>query len=459
MEHAHNILFFDKVTPAALPDVKALEFVFQLADIGMIVINKSDEVLYANNFAQLVANHIHLKNKLISVLTYAFADGGEGNVSLNDSNSNSEINVRSSLVNWNGEKAALFLIREDKNKHSAAINSDFHLAALLMENIQLPMLLFHNDLLVAANLSAAGLLDIHADEYHKTHFAHFFDKQSKTKTKKADAYIESIQYQVVIRSEKVPRTILASYLSLDGKQYQLVQILPDNATDVSEAKEQNFSAHDVITMASHDLREPVRTISNFSQLTVEKLKNGKYKKAFEYAQMTNTAALHMDKLLGDLKVLISVDAVPLEKKKISSEIIVKAAIAEISKFYNPGSFDIELHQLPEIEGNEKLLILLFRNLLDNAIKFRKKDKAQIEVAAETEKDQIVFCVRDNGIGIARKHHQKVFEPFERLNRIDEYPGSGLGLTIAKKIIEKHNGTIYIDSMANAGTSVYVTVPL
>jgi signal transduction histidine kinase len=458
LEHAHNILFFDKATPAAMPDVKALEFVFQLADIGILVVNKSNDVLYANNFAHKIAAHFHLKNKLVSVFTYAFADGGEGNIALTDSNSHSEINIRSSLVSWNGEKAALFLIKEHMHKHSVGVNSDFYLATLLMENVQLPMMLFQNDLLVAANLSATNLLEINSDEYHKTHFAHFFDKQSKAKNKKTDTYLEAVQNQVIIRSEKEPRNIISGYLSLDGKQYQLVQVLPKKIVESTEGNERNFSAHDVITMASHDLREPVRTISNFSQLTVEKLKNGKYKQAFEYAQMTNTAALHMDKLLGDLKVLISVDEVQLEKKKINTEIILKAAIAEVTKFHEAGTFDIQLHQLPEIVGNEKLLILLFKNLLDNAIKFRKKDKAQIEVVAEKENDHVIFCVRDNGIGIARKHHQKVFEPFERLNRIDEFPGSGLGLTIAKKIIEKHNGSIYIESMANAGTSVYVTIP-
>lgn len=458
MEHAHNILFFDKATPATLPDVKVLEGAFELADVGILIVSKTNEVLYANHFANKAAAYFQIKSKLVPILNYNFASEGSGCVSFEIPDTPRVLQVRSSIVQWNGEKAALFLVKEESAKAVSASLSNLQLATLFIDTIQLPLLIFYNDVLTAANVSAIHLLNIEADEIAKTHFNCFFEKHTKADSQKPEALIDAVHFKAVLRTEKAARALVTTQLPLDGKLYRIIQILPNTLESESDAGDKNFSAHDVISMASHDLREPVRTITNYSQLTVEKLKNGKYKQAFEYAQMTNAAALHMDKLLGDLKVLISVDDIALEKKKVHTEAMLKAAIAEVLKFHSAENFEIRLHQLPEIEGNEKLLILLFRNLFDNAIKFRKGDKAQIEVAAEKEDTSITFCVRDNGVGIARKHHQKVFEPFERLNRIDEYPGSGLGLTIAKKIIEKHGGSIHIESMLHAGTGIYISFP-
>jgi signal transduction histidine kinase len=452
-------LFFDKAPQASLPDLKVLEQIIQLADVGVLVVNSADEVLYINNFNQKIAAHFHLKNKLTNLLKYSFAEGGSGNVSLSNPESKSVISVFSSIVNWNGEKAAVFLLKDESRLLSTSSKSDFYLASMLVENIKTPVLLFENDLLAAANLSAVQTLEIHSDEYHKTHLLQLFDQNVGAGTAKTESIFEVVKLNGKPRGMKHACDILCSNLLLDGKQHLLVQILPLNhEKKISDSSDKNLSAHEVITMASHDLREPVRTISNFSQLTVQKLKQGKYKQAFEYAQLTNSAAMHMDKLLSDLKVLISLDEFELEKTKLSAEAVVQEAIADVSKTYDAKHYEIRVHRLPELYGNQRMLVLLFKNLLDNAIKFRKNEKAEIEVVGEKEKDNVVFCVRDNGIGIARKYHRLIFEPFQRLNRVDEYPGSGLGLTIAKKIVEKHQGTIYVDSMANAGASVYISLP-
>jgi light-regulated signal transduction histidine kinase (bacteriophytochrome) len=117
-----------------------------------------------------------------------------------------------------------------------------------------------------------------------------------------------------------------------------------------------------------------------------------------------------------------------------------------------------LAELPEVSADRELLEKLFSQLIDNAIKFHKKDRTPIvDIGYDKYDGKVVFCVRDNGIGISKKYHQKIFDLFERLNRVDEFPGNGLGLAICKKIIELHGGEIWIESLPGFGSSFYFTL--
>jgi light-regulated signal transduction histidine kinase (bacteriophytochrome) len=114
--------------------------------------------------------------------------------------------------------------------------------------------------------------------------------------------------------------------------------------------------------------------------------------------------------------------------------------------------------LPEVFGNEERLKLLFQNLIDNAIKYRGTAVPQIEIAATSDAEDWVFSVRDNGIGIDRKYWDNLFTPFKRLHG-SEIPGAGLGLAICKKIVERHEGRIWIESEAGRGSTFLFTLPI
>ena len=114
--------------------------------------------------------------------------------------------------------------------------------------------------------------------------------------------------------------------------------------------------------------------------------------------------------------------------------------------------------LPKISCNELLLFELFQNLIGNAIKYRGKDKPKIHVSAVEKKDEYVFSVKDNGIGMSRKDLERIFAIFQRLHTRDEYEGTGIGLAIAQKIVHQHGGKIWAESEPEKGTTFYFTLP-
>jgi light-regulated signal transduction histidine kinase (bacteriophytochrome) len=119
---------------------------------------------------------------------------------------------------------------------------------------------------------------------------------------------------------------------------------------------------------------------------------------------------------------------------------------------------VNVAPLPDISADRELVEKLLQHLVANALLFHKKgNKPIVDIAFDKYDGNIIFCVRDNGIGISKKYHAKIFELFERLNRVDEYPGNGLGLAICKKIVEMHGGKIWVESLPGAGSSFYFTL--
>jgi len=114
--------------------------------------------------------------------------------------------------------------------------------------------------------------------------------------------------------------------------------------------------------------------------------------------------------------------------------------------------------LPMVLGDEVQLIQLFQNLVANAIKFRGQEAPQIHVCAESREQEWVFAIKDNGIGIAPEHQERIFSIFQRLHHRSEYPGTGIGLAICKKIVERHGGRIWMESQPGKGSTFYFSIP-
>ncbi len=460
MERAHDILFWERKPPTSLPDLQALQLILESSQTGVLVLNTKNEALFSTAaFSKICANN-YFKTNFNSLFKYSTAQGNPDSI-LIKSDDNVSIEIQSSFIHWNGEKAALFLVREIHEAPSAKRDEALHIAMHLIESFQLPVLFFRNDVLEAANLRAIEQLNIDSNEFHRTHFAHLFDKiSSEISANAVENLLSAVTSKAIARGDtkRKPISLVSRNVVLDGTSFKMVQMLNETAAVEVNTAATATTAHDVMLMASHDLREPVRTVLNYAQLTLDKLKNGKYKQAFEYAELSAATAHRMDKLLNDIKVMVSIDEKPLEQSNTNLQTALSNAIAEIEKAHDKNSFEIHVQKLPEVSGNEKLLTQLFKQLLDNAVKFRKGEKALIDIASEQEDGNLIICIRDNGIGIPRKYKHKIFEPFQRLNRVDEYPGSGLGLTIAKKIAEKHHGSISVDSMNGTGAAFYISLP-
>jgi light-regulated signal transduction histidine kinase (bacteriophytochrome) len=209
----------------------------------------------------------------------------------------------------------------------------------------------------------------------------------------------------------------------------------------SKSKEMEQFAY----IASHDLREPLLTIKSFAKLLDEEYgttfdEDGRIYINAIIKSITRMEALTKGLLdysrLGQIK--------PMEK--VDCNAVLNDVVADLNALITTTGATVVVDKLPVVNGHALELKLLFQNLLNNAIKFRKKDIAPVvQISAKPTADGYLFAVEDNGIGISEKNREKIFVMFQRLHNRDLYEGTGIGLAQCKKIVEMHNGTIWVES--------------
>lgn len=212
-------------------------------------------------------------------------------------------------------------------------------------------------------------------------------------------------------------------------------------------------------IASHDLQEPLLTLSNFTQLINEEYKGKLDKEGDKYIEFINRSAKRMQLLVKGLLdySLLGKDSV---KKVVDCNEIVGQILVELSDPIESSNAKITLQELPEINGFASELKILFHHLILNAIKFKRKAfSPEITISAERLPEEWVFTVSDNGIGLLEKDHEKVFGIFKQMHNRHEYEGIGMGLAYCKKIVELHGGRIWVDSTPGEGSTFKFTIPV
>lgn len=210
-------------------------------------------------------------------------------------------------------------------------------------------------------------------------------------------------------------------------------------------------------VASHDLQEPLRAVNSYAQLLTRKYQGNLDAKADKYLGYIMEGATRMQQLINDLlsfsrvgtrgKPLVLTDCEEVLRQVLDN---LKIAIAENQAL-------ITHDPLPTIWGDEIQLMQLLQNLIGNAIKFRQEEPPYVHISAQHQDNEWVFSVRDNGIGIESEYFERIFTIFQRLHSKSEYPGTGIGLAICKKIVERHGGRIWVESAPGNGTTFYFTV--
>jgi light-regulated signal transduction histidine kinase (bacteriophytochrome) len=148
---------------------------------------------------------------------------------------------------------------------------------------------------------------------------------------------------------------------------------------------------------------------------------------------------------------------PFEKTDLND--ILNLVKRDLSIAIAEASFTIHADNLPELVADQSKMKQLFQNLISNAIKFRSNENPKIEIKVKKEKKNWIFSFADNGIGINKQHFDRIFVIFQRLHTRDEYSGTGIGLAICKKIVERHQGKIWLESVMGSGTTFYFKLPI
>ncbi|MDF2437147.1 MAG: sensor signal transduction histidine kinase [Bacteroidota bacterium] len=209
-------------------------------------------------------------------------------------------------------------------------------------------------------------------------------------------------------------------------------------------------------VASHDLQEPLRMVTSYVQLLEKRYKDKLDQDANEFIAFAVDGSNRMRTLIQSLLEYSRVNRVkPFEK--INTNELMEVVMHDLRDSVNKNAASIVVNDLPEITGDPILIGQLFQNLISNAIKFKGPKNPEIIISGEKRAEDFLFSVRDNGIGIDKEYSNKIFVIFQRLHTKDKYPGTGIGLAICKKIVERHGGEIWMDSELGKGSTFYFTI--
>jgi signal transduction histidine kinase/CheY-like chemotaxis protein len=210
-------------------------------------------------------------------------------------------------------------------------------------------------------------------------------------------------------------------------------------------------------VASHDLQEPLRKVIGFTSLLSKRYKGRLDAEADEFIGYTVQSAARMQDLIQDLLTYSRVGRSD-EMTLTNCELVLNEALANLQVEIEASGARILRDPLPIVMGNERELTQLFQNLVGNALKFRGEQPPEIQITVERQPSAWRFRVRDNGIGLDPQFAERIFQMFQRLHRKDEYAGTGIGLTICRKVVEHHGGRIWVESAPGAGAAFFFTLP-
>lgn len=232
------------------------------------------------------------------------------------------------------------------------------------------------------------------------------------------------------------------------------------AATARELERSNKELDDFAYIASHDLKEPLRGIHNYATFLLEDYEDKIDDAGREKLKTLTYLTKRMDGFIEDLLAFSRVNKIRLSHGEVNLNILVKDVLTILKPIIEKEGVDVRIRNaLPPIQADEKQIIKIFQNLIANAIKYNDKKDKWVEIGFSTvEKKPIVFYVQDNGIGIDSKFFDSIFKIFKRLHPRDKFGGgSGAGLTIVKKIVERHGGKIWLESTQGVGTTFYFTL--
>ncbi|MGB3480135.1 MAG: PAS domain S-box protein [bacterium] len=226
----------------------------------------------------------------------------------------------------------------------------------------------------------------------------------------------------------------------------------------SELERSNKELEQFAYVASHDLQEPLRMVASYTQLLEQRYKDQLDEDARDFINFAVDGANRMQRLISDL---LAYSRLGTRRKLFEStdcHTVLGQALANLNMAIQKNHALVTNDDLPTVMADKLQIVQLFQNLISNAIKFHSDEQPRIHISVEEKVDEWIFSIRDNGIGIESEFKDRIFVIFQRLHTRDKYPGTGMGLAICRKIVERHGGRIWFDSALSKGSTFFFSIP-
>ena len=227
---------------------------------------------------------------------------------------------------------------------------------------------------------------------------------------------------------------------------------------IAELERSNKELEQFAYVASHDLQEPLRMVSSYTELLERRYRDKLDDKGRTFINFAVDGAVRMQRLINDLLEFSRVSTRGKPMQPVDVNRVLGAVRANLSVAIREAGALVTNDELPTVVADETQLVQLLQNLVGNAIKFRGGERPHVHVSARPSASECVFAVRDNGIGIAPDYFERIFVIFQRLHARGEYPGTGIGLAVCRRIVERHGGRIWVESAPGQGSTFYFALP-
>ena len=250
----------------------------------------------------------------------------------------------------------------------------------------------------------------------------------------------------------------------DISERKLVQELLQESLDTQtryaqELTRSNAELEQFSYVASHDLQAPLSTIAGYAQLLEKRCHNQLDAQGNKFIRNIVNSCERMQALIDDLLEYSRVGRSEKPFDVIDCNLVFEDACANLQLAIRQDRASVTRGDLPRVRGDSFQLLQLFQNLIGNAIKYRSSEAPMVHVGASRQGDSWVFSVQDNGIGIAEQYHPRIFQLFQRLHSQKQYSGTGIGLAICQRIVERHGGRLWVESEPNRGSTFYFSIPI
>ncbi len=261
---------------------------------------------------------------------------------------------------------------------------------------------------------------------------------------------------LVVGVEKTRRRRARSELSRTVGRLDSARRVPE--TDHGRHEDSNQRLEQFAYAASHDLQEPLRMVTNYLELIERRYGDVLDEEGEEFLEFAVDGADRMRTMIDGLLEYSRVETRGEPLESVELDAVVEFVLTDLHLQVDDCDATVEVGELPRVRGDPNQLRQLFQNLLSNALKYSHESPPEVRVTGERDGDEAVIAVADDGIGIAPEEQDRIFEMFQRLHSREEYDGSGVGLALCQRIVERHDGDIDVDSEPGEGASFYVTLP-